>query len=126
MLCHLLAIYSYYLQIIVIIYSSNPKTHYFYLSTPYIAPLFPNTTPTVLITIFISNPRLQFVIYSLSNLTTSSKSVISLLPLTCHIPVIPGFMASLTRWCSSYLSHSSMVGGLVPTRLISPFSTFQN
>lgn len=30
------------------------------------------------------------------NLTTSSKSVISLLPLTCHIPVIPGLIASRT------------------------------
>ena len=29
--------------------------------------------------------------------TTSSKSVISLLPLTCHIPVIPGFIASRAR-----------------------------
>ena len=36
-----------------------------------------------------------FLIYSVSSFTTSSKSVISLLPLTCHIPVIPGFMAIL-------------------------------
>ena len=30
---------------------------------------------------------------SVSSLTTSSKSVISLRPLTCHIPVIPGLIA---------------------------------
>lgn len=33
--------------------------------------------------------------YSVSSRTTSSKSVISLRPLTCHIPVIPGLMAIL-------------------------------
>lgn len=30
---------------------------------------------------------------SVSSLTTSSKSVMSLRPLTCHIPVIPGLIA---------------------------------
>lgn len=48
--------------------------------------------------IFISSPMFQFVIYSLSRRTTSSKSVISLRPLTCHMPVIPGLIASLARW----------------------------
>ena len=65
-------------------------------------------------------------IYSLSSSTTSSKSVISLLPLTCHIPVIPGFIASRARWCSSYSETSPINGGRVPTILISPFNTFQN
>lgn len=57
-------------------------------------PSFLITTITVFKRIFKSNPISQFSIYSRSNLTTSSKSVISLLPLTCHIPVIPGFIAS--------------------------------
>lgn len=48
------------------------------------------------------------------------KSVILLLPLTCHIPVRPGRKDILALWCGSYNSHSSTVGGLVPTRLISP------
>ena len=49
-----------------------------------------NTTKTVFKRILISSARLQFSKYSLSNATTSSKSVISLLPLTCQSPVIPG------------------------------------
>ena len=60
-------------------------------------PSFLNTTNTVLNRIFISIPIFQFSIYSLSSLTTSSKSVISLRPLTCHIPVIPGLIANLAR-----------------------------
>lgn len=36
---------------------------------------------------------LPLLIYSVSSLTTSSKSVMSLRPLTCHIPVIPGLIA---------------------------------
>lgn len=55
-----------------------------------------------------------------SSFTTSSKSVILLLPLTCHIPVRPGRKDIRALWCGSYNSHSSTVGGLVPTRLISP------
>ena len=39
---------------------------------------------------------------------------------------MPGLTAILALWCGSYLSHSSGVGGLVPTRLISPFSTLRN
>lgn len=35
----------------------------------------------------------RLLIYSVSSLTTSSKSVMSLRPLTCHIPVIPGLIA---------------------------------
>lgn len=70
--------------------------------------------------ILISNPISQFSIYSLSNLTTSSKSVISLLPLTCHIPVIPGLIASLALCLGSYKFVSEINGGLVPTMDISP------
>ena len=64
----------------------------------YIEPSFLNTTNIVFNNIFISSPMFQFVIYSLSRRTTSSKSVISLRPLTCHMPVIPGLIASLARW----------------------------
>ena len=63
----------------------------------YIAPLCLNTTPRVLTRIFASNLKLQLVMYSVSNFTTSLKSVISLRPLTCHIPVNPGLHESLAR-----------------------------
>ena len=66
-------------------------------SFPHTDPSFLITTITVFSNIFISNPIFQLEIYSRSNLTTSSKSVISLLPLTCHNPVIPGFIASRAR-----------------------------
>lgn len=36
--------------------------------------------------------------YSVSSFTTSSKSVISLLPLACHIPVIPGLIDIRLLW----------------------------
>lgn len=58
--------------------------------------------------------------YSVSRRTISSKSVMSLRPLTCHIPVIPGLIAILARWCSSYCSSSSGRIGRVPTRLMEP------
>ena len=61
----------------------------------YTDPSLFSTVITVLNRIFISSPKVQLLIYSVSSLTTSSKSVISLLPLTCHIPVIPGLMAIL-------------------------------
>ena len=64
----------------------------------YIEPSFLNTTNIVFSNIFISSPMFQLVIYSLSRRTTSSKLVISLRPLTCHMPVIPGLIASLARW----------------------------
>lgn len=62
----------------------------------YTDPRLPKTTPTVFIKILISNRRFHSAIYLLSSLTTSSKSVISLRPLTCHMPVSPGLTASLT------------------------------
>lgn len=74
-------------QIIVIIWTS--RYHF--------DPRPPRTTNTVLIRIFTSIPRFQFFMYFISSFTTSSKSVISLLPLTCHMPVSPGFTASLAR-----------------------------
>ena len=48
--------------------------------------------------IFISSPIFHWEIYSVSSRTISSKSVISLRPLTCHIPVMPGLMAILALW----------------------------
>lgn len=73
--------------------------HFPYLFHPihHLDPLPLSTTPTVLNKILISIPIFQFLTYSISSFTTSSKSVISLLPLTCHIPVSPGFTASLPR-----------------------------
>lgn len=41
-------------------------------------------------------------------------------------PGDPRFVARRLLWCSSYFTHSSSVGGRVPTRDISPLSTFQN
>ena len=76
--------------------------------------------------ILISSPRLQLSIYCTSSFTTSSKSVISFRPLTCHNPVMPGFALKRRFWCDSYCLNSSTVGGLVPTRLISPFKTLKN
>lgn len=49
----------------------------------------------------LTNPmvsRSRSEIYSVSRRTISSKSVMSLRPLTCHIPVIPGLMAILALW----------------------------
>lgn len=68
-----------------------------FLILAYIDPSCLKTEATVLIKILISNPKFQFAIYFISSFTTSSKSVISLLPLTCHIPVIPGFIARRAR-----------------------------
>ena len=64
---------------------------------PYIDPSLPRTVFTVLNKILISSAGVHSFIYFVSSLTTSSKSVISLLPLTCHMPVIPGLIASLAR-----------------------------
>ena len=62
---------------------------------PYLAPFLLATATMVLSIIPISSATLQFSIYCLSSFTTSSKSVISLLPLICHNPVMPGFMVIL-------------------------------
>ena len=82
----------------------KPLLHSFTLSRcdhlttlTYIAPSRCSTTNTVLNRILISSPMLQSLMYFVSSATTSSKSVISLRPLTCHIPVIPGLVASLAR-----------------------------
>lgn len=63
---------------------------------------------------FLDELTLHSPIYLVSSFTTSSKSVILLLPLTCHSPVNPGLNDILALWCGSYFSHSSSVGGLVP------------
>lgn len=59
----------------------------------HMAPFRFSTVITVLYSIFTSSQRLQLQIYCLSSFTTSSKFVISLRPLTCHMPVMPGFTA---------------------------------
>lgn len=50
--------------------------------------------------IFVGVSRAKFhsAMYCLSSFTTSSKSVILLRPLTCHIPVMPGLVARRARW----------------------------
>ena len=88
------------------IQAQSTKTRYiklYFQRTPssptYTDPFLFNTVNTVFISILISKLILKFIIYSLSNRTTSSKSVISLRPDTCHIPVSPGFIASRLLWC---------------------------
>ena len=103
-----------------IISNRNQTCIYFLIKSNHIDPSFFATTITVFKRILISNPISQFSIYSLSSLTTSSKSVISLRPLTCHIPVIPGLIASLALCRGSYKFVSEINGGLVPTMDISP------
>ena len=76
--------------------SASPRS--FLNKSHHIAPSPLTTTRTVRSKILISSPTLHFFIYSVSSRTTSSKSVILLLPLTCHIPVTPGLIASRARW----------------------------
>lgn len=96
------------------------------VESSYTDPSLFRTVITVLNKIFISNPKFQLLIYSVSSRTTSSKSVISLRPLTCHIPVIPGLMAILALWCSSYFSSSSCNIGLVPANVNIGTTFFQS
>lgn len=71
-------------------------SHSFILkSIHYFDPLPLSTTPTVFVSILKSIPIFQVFTYCISISTTSSKSVTSLLPLICQIPVSPGFTASL-------------------------------
>ena len=54
---------------------------------------------TLLLGIYtLVRPMVQCSMYSVSRRTTSSKSVISLRPLTCHIPVIPGLVDIRLLW----------------------------
>lgn len=45
-----------------------------------------------------SRAKFHSAMYCLSSFTTSSKSVMLLRPLTCHIPVMPGLVARRARW----------------------------
>lgn len=45
----------------------------------------------------MSSPIVHSLMYCLSSFTTSSKSVMLLRPLTCHIPVSPGLVARRAR-----------------------------
>lgn len=47
--------------------------------------------------ILMSSPIVHSLMYCLSSFTTSSKSVMLLRPLTCHIPVSPGLVARRAR-----------------------------
>ena len=61
------------------------------------APFPVNTTATVCSRILKSRERLQLSMYLRSSFTTSSKSVMSERPLTCHRPVRPGVMEMRRR-----------------------------
>lgn len=100
--------------------SSLPNSSVIYsaqINFPYTAPSFLITPTTVFQSIFTSTPKLHSSIYFVSNLTTSSKSVILLLPLTCQSPVRPGRNDIRALWCGLYWFHSSSVGGLVPANV---------
>lgn len=82
----------------LILYGSlNDCCIYSFFCLFYIEPSCFKTDATVLNNIRISSPILHSAMYLVSNFTTSSKSVISLRPLTCHNPVIPGLIANLAR-----------------------------
>lgn len=99
----------------------------------YTKPVLKNSKPKKIKEIKRNNVRLLYFVADnttyitniISNkqknkLERQDKSVMLLRPLTCHIPVSPGLVARRARWWSSYLSHSSTVGGRVPTKDISP------
>lgn len=73
--------------------------HSRHISIPlYLAPSLCNTARIVFSKILTSNPKLHSSIYCLSSATTCSKSVISLRPLTCHMPVSPGLIDIRLLW----------------------------
>ena len=63
--------------------------------------------------------------YSRSRATHESNCL-SFRMLTCQRPVIPGFIESRRRCHGSYCSTSLRSAGRGPTRLMSPFRTFQS
>ena len=75
-----------YNQSTIILFLPADTYYSFRLFSPfsYLAPSCFKTTKTVFIKIRISSHKLQSAIYFVSNLTISSKSVISLRPLTCQ------------------------------------------
>lgn len=90
------------------------------------APRPVKTTATVLNSSLTSPHRDQLSMYFTSSATTSSKFWMLLRPLTCHSPVMPGFIDNRRLWWLSYWLYSSTVGGRVPTRLMLPHSTSKN
>ena len=74
------------------------------VSQPTISKLLKGDSPLTLEFIYkvsekldMSSPIVHSLMYCLSSFTTSSKSVMLLRPLTCHIPVSPGLVARRAR-----------------------------
>src|SRR5207245_2366354 len=88
-------------------------------------PVPPSTVGTVRNRILKSSDNVQFSMYSMSSARAFSKDGSSR-ALVCQSPVIPGMTSRRPKCSRLYCSYSSVVGGLGPTRLISPFSTFQS
>ena len=65
------------------------------VSQPTISKLLKGDSPLTLEFIYKVSEKLDM--YCLSSFTTSSKSVMLLRPLTCHIPVSPGLVARRAR-----------------------------
>src|SRR5690606_9285802 len=84
-----------------------------------------NTFIIVLNRICRSNTKLWFSTYQTSYSNFCSHDI-ALRPFTCAHPVIPGFTS--WRFCCHSLYKGKYSGnkGLGPTKLISPFSTFNN
>src|SRR3989338_3944264 len=109
-------------------FSGQPsrRTINIFKSEFYLAPIPNNTTGTVFRSILKSNQSDQLSIYSKSSSIHSLKSFILFLPRACQRHVIPGRILNRLLCQGSYLATSAGIGGLGPTRLISPLNTFQN
>src|SRR5215471_1008843 len=90
------------------------------------APRAVSTAGSVLASIFRSRDSDQESMYCRSSFIHVSKSAISLRPLTCQRHVRPGFMLKRRRCHASYCMTSDGIGGLGPTRLMSPLRTFHS
>ena len=75
--------------------------------------------------IFISSLKDRFCSYQASSSNFFSHAI-AVRPLTCAQPVTPGSTLWRIRWSSLYSSRYSGSSGLGPTRLMSPFKTFQS
>src|SRR5215471_19800968 len=90
------------------------------------APRAVNTAGSVLASIFRSRESDHESMYCRSSFIHVSKSEISERPLTCQRQVRPGFMLKRRRCHASYCMTSDGIGGLGPTRLMSPLRTFHS
>ena len=86
---------------------SAKAVHMVHLQFYYFAPLPNKTTLTVIRIILISSQKEELSIYCISSFTTSSKSLISLRPLTYHNPVKPGIIEPRALCAGKYFSEVS-------------------